>query len=58
MGTVGIMSGMTRSARCPECNSDDVEVEGFRTANNCSFDVFVCNTCGQIWDDSGEDDFE
>lgn len=49
------MSGMIRSIRCPECNSDDVEIEGFREIRGESFDVFVCNVCGQMWDESGEE---
>jgi predicted nucleic-acid-binding Zn-ribbon protein len=46
---------MQRATRCPECGSDDVEIEGFRLISDESFDVFTCNNCGQEWDDSKEE---
>jgi len=52
------MYGFIRKTQCPECGSDEIDVEGFRTVGTESFDVYICNNCGQIWDDSGIDDFD
>lgn len=38
---------------CPECNSENIEKDGFDTRGNY---IYICNDCGQRWNESWSDE--